>query len=41
MATKKVKGQKLDLAVFNAPGTAGPGDIMSRLPSAPSGIERE
>ena len=40
--SKKVKGQKLDLAVFNGPGTSGAGDsILSRLPTAPSGIERE
>jgi len=32
--SKKVKGQKLDLAAFNGP--AGGGDsILSRLPSAP------
>ena len=38
MATKKVKGQKLDLAAFVVPAQ---GDILANLPSAPSGIERD
>lgn len=37
MATKKLKGQKVDLALFNGPVKE---DILSRLPSAPSGVER-
>lgn len=35
--SKKVKGQKVDLASFNGPVS---NDILSRLPSAPSGVER-